>query len=136
MPVAAIEEPRPVHRVRFCPSAASELFWLLLYLMRAKRLPEDHPAALLAARHPDLRERIVGFWDDDGEGGFTELFVLAQRADTLFDSDVAPFVARLDEAGVDHVVHSEVSVYFTDPDGARVELIADPLGEMYGHRVL
>lgn len=45
-------------------------------------------------------------------------------------------VDRLDEAGVEHVIHSEVSVYFTDPDGARVELIADPLGEMYGAQVL
>ncbi|WP_183095772.1 VOC family protein [Nocardioides stalactiti] len=45
-------------------------------------------------------------------------------------------VARLVEAGVDHVIHSEVSVYFTDPDGARIELIADPLGEMYGDQVL
>ena len=45
-------------------------------------------------------------------------------------------VGRFDEAGVDYVVHSEVSVYFTDPDGARIELIADPLGEMYGDRVL
>ncbi|MCW2582391.1 MAG: Lactoylglutathione lyase-like lyase [Klenkia sp.] len=45
-------------------------------------------------------------------------------------------VARLTEAGVDHVVHSGVSVYFRDPDGARIELIADPLGEMYGEHVL
>lgn len=45
-------------------------------------------------------------------------------------------VGRLTEAGVDHVVHSEVSVYFQDPDGARIELIADPLGEMYGDKVL
>jgi catechol 2,3-dioxygenase-like lactoylglutathione lyase family enzyme len=45
-------------------------------------------------------------------------------------------VARLDAAGVQHVVHSGVSVYFTDPDGARIELIADPLGEMYGTVVL
>ena len=45
-------------------------------------------------------------------------------------------VARLDEEGVEHVVHSGVSVYFTDPDGARIELIADPLGEMYGTVVL
>lgn len=45
-------------------------------------------------------------------------------------------VPRLAEAGVEHVVHSEVSVYFSDPDGARVELIADPLGEMYGAKVL
>ena len=28
------------------------------------------------------------------------------------------------------------SVYFRDPDGARLELIADPLGEMYGSPVL
>jgi catechol 2,3-dioxygenase-like lactoylglutathione lyase family enzyme len=45
-------------------------------------------------------------------------------------------VRRFEDAGVDHVIHSEVSVYFTDPDGARIELIADPLGEMYGHQVL
>ncbi len=45
-------------------------------------------------------------------------------------------VRRFDDAGVDHVIHSEVSVYVTDPDGARIELIADPLGEMYGERVL
>ena len=45
-------------------------------------------------------------------------------------------VKRLEEAGVDHEVHSGVSVYFRDPDGARIELIADPLGEMYGSKVL
>ena len=39
---------------------------------------------------------------------------------------------KLVEAEVPHEVHSEVSVYFQDPDGARIELIADPLGEMYG----
>jgi catechol 2,3-dioxygenase-like lactoylglutathione lyase family enzyme len=45
-------------------------------------------------------------------------------------------VKRLEAAGVEHVIHSGVSVYFTDPDGARIELIADPLGEMYGTKVL
>jgi catechol 2,3-dioxygenase-like lactoylglutathione lyase family enzyme len=45
-------------------------------------------------------------------------------------------VERLTEAGVEHEVHSGVSVYFRDPDGARIELIADPLGEMYGQHVL
>ncbi|MEY9964354.1 catechol 2,3-dioxygenase-like lactoylglutathione lyase family enzyme [Streptacidiphilus sp. MAP12-16] len=45
-------------------------------------------------------------------------------------------VRNLEQAGVEHVVHSEVSVYFRDPDGARLELIADPLGEMYGSQVL
>ncbi|MPZ79206.1 MAG: VOC family protein [Actinophytocola sp.] len=43
--------------------------------------------------------------------------------------------AKLEAAGVPHEVHSEVSVYFQDPDGARVELISDELGEMYGNVV-
>jgi catechol 2,3-dioxygenase-like lactoylglutathione lyase family enzyme len=45
-------------------------------------------------------------------------------------------VKRLEDASVEHEVHSGVSVYFQDPDGARIELIADPLGEMYGNQVL
>ena len=45
-------------------------------------------------------------------------------------------VDKLRDAGVEHVIHSEVSVYFRDPDGARIELIADPLGEMYGTKVV
>jgi catechol 2,3-dioxygenase-like lactoylglutathione lyase family enzyme len=43
---------------------------------------------------------------------------------------------RVAEAGVPHEVHSDVSLYFRDPDGARLELIADPLGEMYGTEIL
>ncbi|OLL21134.1 MULTISPECIES: VOC family protein [unclassified Rhodococcus (in: high G+C Gram-positive bacteria)] len=43
---------------------------------------------------------------------------------------------KLTDAGVELVEHSEVSLYFRDPDGARIELIADPLGEMYGNKVL
>jgi catechol 2,3-dioxygenase-like lactoylglutathione lyase family enzyme len=43
---------------------------------------------------------------------------------------------KLDAAGVEYLMESEVSLYFRDPDGARLELIADPLGEMYGDRVL
>jgi catechol 2,3-dioxygenase-like lactoylglutathione lyase family enzyme len=44
--------------------------------------------------------------------------------------------ANLDEAGVEFQEESGTSIYFRDPDGARVELIADPLGEMYGTVVL
>ncbi len=44
--------------------------------------------------------------------------------------------SRLVEAGVEHEVHSGTSVYFRGPDGERLELIADPLGEMYGDAVL
>jgi catechol 2,3-dioxygenase-like lactoylglutathione lyase family enzyme len=43
---------------------------------------------------------------------------------------------KLDAAGIDYVVESERSIYFRDPDGARLELLADPLGEMYGTKVL
>ncbi|MGH8829134.1 MAG: VOC family protein, partial [Jiangellaceae bacterium] len=42
----------------------------------------------------------------------------------------------LDAAGIDYQSESGTSIYFRDPDGARVELIADPLGEMYGTKVL
>lgn len=44
--------------------------------------------------------------------------------------------AKLIDAGIELAEHSEVSLYFRDPDGARIELIADPLGEMYGNHVL
>ena len=43
---------------------------------------------------------------------------------------------RLDDAGVEYQLESGTSMYFRDPNGARLELIADPLGEMYGTRVL
>jgi catechol 2,3-dioxygenase-like lactoylglutathione lyase family enzyme len=44
--------------------------------------------------------------------------------------------ANLEAAGVDYQLESDTSIYFRDPDGARIELIADPLGEMYGLTVL
>jgi catechol 2,3-dioxygenase-like lactoylglutathione lyase family enzyme len=40
--------------------------------------------------------------------------------------------AKLDAAGVAYEVMNDVSMYFRGPDGERLELIADPLGEMYG----
>ena len=43
---------------------------------------------------------------------------------------------RLDDAQVEYQVESGTSLYFRDPNGARLELIADPLGEMYGTKVL
>ena len=42
----------------------------------------------------------------------------------------------LTEHGVDFQEESGTSIYFRDPDGARIELISDPLGEMYGLKVL
>jgi catechol 2,3-dioxygenase-like lactoylglutathione lyase family enzyme len=37
---------------------------------------------------------------------------------------------------VEYQEESGTSIYFRDPDGARIELISDPLGEMYGLKVL
>jgi catechol 2,3-dioxygenase-like lactoylglutathione lyase family enzyme len=44
--------------------------------------------------------------------------------------------ARLRAAGVDVMEESGTSIYFRDPDGARLELIAEPLGTMYGQKVV
>lgn len=43
---------------------------------------------------------------------------------------------RLHDEGVETVEIDHSSIYFRDPDGARLELISDPLGEMYGEAVL
>jgi catechol 2,3-dioxygenase-like lactoylglutathione lyase family enzyme len=44
--------------------------------------------------------------------------------------------AKLDAAAVEYAHHSGTSLYFRGPDGERLELISDPLGEMYGDAVL
>jgi catechol 2,3-dioxygenase-like lactoylglutathione lyase family enzyme len=44
--------------------------------------------------------------------------------------------ANLAAAGVPYQEESGTSLYFRDPDNARLELLSDPLGEMYGHHVL
>jgi catechol 2,3-dioxygenase-like lactoylglutathione lyase family enzyme len=43
---------------------------------------------------------------------------------------------KLDDAGVPYQEASGTSIYFRDPDGVRLELLADPLGEMYGTKVM
>ena len=42
---------------------------------------------------------------------------------------------KLGDAGVEYAHIDGSSLYFRDPDGARIELISDPLGEMYGKPV-
>jgi len=44
--------------------------------------------------------------------------------------------AKLDAAGIDYAHIDGTSIYFPGPDGERIELIADPLGEMYGSPVM
>lgn len=43
--------------------------------------------------------------------------------------------AKLDAAGVEIVFEHDSSIYFSGPDGERLELLADGLGEMYGEAV-
>ncbi len=84
-------------------------------------------------------QNLLAFFDFPGleVGPYAEVLGgLHHVAISVEPSRWQEIVARFDEAGVDYVIHSEVSVYFTDPDGARIELIADPLGEMYGEHVL
>ncbi len=44
--------------------------------------------------------------------------------------------SRLDAAGVEIVFEHRGSIYFSGPDGERLELLAEPLGEMNGRPVL
>ena len=43
---------------------------------------------------------------------------------------------KLADAGVAYQEESKTSIYFPGPDGERLELICDPLGQMYGTAVL
>ena len=43
---------------------------------------------------------------------------------------------RLDAAGIEHHDVDGVSMYLRGPDGERIELLSDPLGEMYGDPIL
>jgi catechol 2,3-dioxygenase-like lactoylglutathione lyase family enzyme len=82
---------------------------------------------------------LLAFFDFPGldVGPYAEVLGGLHHMAISIDPDRwAQLVERLTEANVPHEVHSGVSVYFRDPDGARIELIADPLGEMYGEKVL
>lgn len=43
--------------------------------------------------------------------------------------------AKLDDAGLEYHEAGGSSLYFPGPDGERIELISDPLEEMYGHAI-
>jgi catechol 2,3-dioxygenase-like lactoylglutathione lyase family enzyme len=63
-------------------------------------------------------------------GGHHHLAISMSRANWEAARD------RLATADVDHAIVSESSMYFSGPDGERLELISDPLGEMYGSTLL
>ena len=91
--------------------------------------------AATGARYRPLQECLPRGGLDQGPyqevlGGLHHLAISVERSrwERLRD--------KLTAAGVEFAEHSGVSLYFRDPDGARIELIADPLGEMYGSKVL
>lgn len=81
---------------------------------------------------------LLAFFDfpDLGLGPYAEVLGgLHHIAISMAPEDWDRAKARLEEAGVEYQSESGTSIYFRDPDGARLELIADPLGEMYGTKV-
>jgi hypothetical protein len=97
--VAATDLPAapPARGVQFAASAPSELFWLLLFLAHPEKT-SAHSGNRFAETHPELADRVAGFWRDPGEG-YTELFVLGQRGGTLYELEPARFIEGLDAAG-------------------------------------
>jgi catechol 2,3-dioxygenase-like lactoylglutathione lyase family enzyme len=84
-------------------------------------------------------ENLLAFFDFPGLdlGPYAEVLGGVHHVAISVDSEQwHRLVERLTQAGIEYEIHSQVSVYFRDPDGARIELISDPLGEMYGTRVL
>ena len=82
---------------------------------------------------------LLAFFDfpDLGLGAYAEVLGgLHHIAISITPEQWEAAKARLEEAGVPFQLESGTSMYFRDPDGARLELIADPLGEMYGNAVL
>ena len=84
-------------------------------------------------------ENLLAFFDFPGldQGPYQEVLGgLHHMAISVEPSRWERLRDKLAEAGVEFAEHSGASIYFRDPDGARIELIADPLGEMYGTKVL
>jgi len=63
-------------------------------------------------------------------GGHHHLAISVEREDWI------RLRQRLEDEGVPTMEVADRSLYFAGPDGERIELLADPLGEMYGTKVL
>jgi catechol 2,3-dioxygenase-like lactoylglutathione lyase family enzyme len=82
---------------------------------------------------------LIAFFDFPGldVGPYAEVMGgLHHIAISVEPEQWARLKVKLEEAGVEYQSESGTSIYFRDPNGARLELIADPLGEMYGTKVL
>jgi catechol 2,3-dioxygenase-like lactoylglutathione lyase family enzyme len=84
-------------------------------------------------------DNLIAFFDFPGldVGPYAEVLGGLHHIAISVEPDVWDRLrTSLDEAGVEYLEESGTSIYFRDPNGARLELIADPLGEMYGTKVL
>jgi catechol 2,3-dioxygenase-like lactoylglutathione lyase family enzyme len=84
-------------------------------------------------------DNLIAFFDFPGldVGPYAEVLGGLHHLAISVDPEVwARLRSNLDRAGVEYQSESGTSIYFRDPNGARLELIADPLGEMYGTKVL
>ena len=109
--------------------------------VRVERLDPASGAALatLDLPAPALRGLAVA-----PHGG--RVAVLTGAAAEVLDADLALLESApmpgagtgvaFDAAGVETFVIGDSSIYFAGPDGERLELISDPLGEMYGMKVV
>jgi len=80
-------------------------------------------------------DNTLAFFDFPGLGLASYAEVLGGLHHLAISVDRAQWEAaraRLHEAGVATRTESEVSLYFADPDGVRIELIAEELGSLYG----
>ena len=84
-------------------------------------------------------DNLLAFFDFPGLdlGPYAEVLGGLHHIAISVEADKWEYLRRkLDHAGVEYLHESGTSLYFRDPNGARLELIADPLGEMYGTKVL
>jgi catechol 2,3-dioxygenase-like lactoylglutathione lyase family enzyme len=80
-------------------------------------------------------DNTVAFFDfpDLGLGPYTEVLGgLHHLAISVDQAQWDAARARLEVAGISTQIESESSLYFSDPDGVRLELIAEGLGSLYG----
>src|SRR5439155_1008449 len=74
------------------------------------------------------------------EGGWTSVTEHDQMIDlAAIDAErdrIRTVHLHSEDEAIEYLLESHASIDFTGPDGERLELIADPVGEMYGTAVL
>ncbi|MEZ5217819.1 MAG: VOC family protein [Ilumatobacteraceae bacterium] len=84
-------------------------------------------------------QNALAFFDLPGldVGAYAEVLGgLHHLAISVEPENWARIKARLDALGIEYAHIDGTSIYFRGPDGERLELIVDPLGELYGSPVM